>query len=172
MYIINDWDVWSMHDKNTKLVHFLPLRMFSECTLSFSFFCTNAAMYFRCGQNLLTMYMLKYIEMSSLMHIVLIDMYVECTMKAHKLYIWLPDECTLNAHCNVHCLFATAHIKLINVHMMCIRTWFLYVLLNALFTLQCHRRDVHSMCPEFAYNGHSKVHFNVVCNAHCFDFDV
>jgi hypothetical protein len=98
--------------------------MFSECTLSFSFFCTNvhqenwmhfshfnvnAATYFRCGQNLLTMYMLKYIEMSSLMHIVLIEMYVE--LNAHELYIWLPDECTLNAHCNVHCLFATVHLK-------------------------------------------------------------
>ena len=112
--------------KIQKPVHFLPLRIFSESTLNFSFFCTNvhqenwmhfshynvnAAMYFRCGQNLLTMYILKEIDMPSSMHIMLIEMYVECTMNAHELYIWLPDECTLNAHCNVHCLFATVHLK-------------------------------------------------------------
>ena len=79
--------------------------------MHFSHYNVIDAMYFRCGQNFLTMYMLKNIEMSSLMHIVLIEMYVECTMNTHELYIWLPDECTLNAHCNVHCLFATAHLK-------------------------------------------------------------
>ena len=67
----------------------------------------HIALTIRCVEELLTM----YIEMSSLMHIVLIEMYVECTMNAHELYIRLPDECTFNAHCNVHCLFATVHLK-------------------------------------------------------------
>jgi hypothetical protein len=30
--------------------------------------------------------------------------------------------------------------------------------LNALFTLQCQRRHVLSMWPEFAYNVHAEVH--------------
>ena len=62
---------------------------------------TNA--FFRCTFNVQFMYTTMYIWC--------IAMYVQCTMKAHKLYIWLPDECTLNAHCNVHCLFATVHLK-------------------------------------------------------------
>ena len=76
--------------------------------------------------------------MASLMHIVLIAMYVQCSMNKHTSYILFPYECTL----------------------------------NALFTLQCHRRDVHSMCPEFAYNVHYEAHFNVLINAHCIDCDV
>ena len=70
--------------------------------MHFSHYNVIDAMYIRCVQNLLTMYILKYISMSSGMHIVSIAMYVQCTMNAHELYILFPYECSLNAHSNVH----------------------------------------------------------------------
>ena len=79
--------------------------------MHFSHYNVIDAMYIRCVQNLLTMYILKYISMSSGMHIVSIAMYVQCTMNAHELYILFPYECTLNAHFNVHLFFATLHLK-------------------------------------------------------------
>ena len=59
----------------------------------------------------------KYISMASLMHIVLIAMYVQCSMNAHTSYILFPYECTLHAHFNVHWFFATLHLKY----------WFMYI---------------------------------------------
>ena len=70
--------------------------------MHFSHYNVIDAMYIRCVQNLLTMDILKYISMSSVMHIVLIVMYVQCSINAHTMYILFPYECTLNAHFNVH----------------------------------------------------------------------
>ena len=87
--------------------------------MHFSHYNVIDAMYIRCVQNLLTMDILKYISMSSVMHIVLIVMYVQCSINAHTMYILFPYECTLNAHFNVHWFFATLHLKYWLMYIWC-----------------------------------------------------
>ena len=61
----------------------------------------------------------KHISMASLMHIVLIAMYVQCSMNAHTMYILFPYESTLNAHSNAHCFLATVHLKYWLMYIWC-----------------------------------------------------
>jgi hypothetical protein len=87
--------------------------------MHFSHYNVFDAMYIRCVQILLKMDILKYISMSSVMHIVLIVMYVQCSINAHTMYILVPYKCTLNAHCNVHWFFATLHLKYWLMYIWC-----------------------------------------------------